>query len=165
VIIVSDTSPINNLAAINQLDLLRQLYSTVVIPEAVYRELTEPDCPVAGATEVETFDWIQTRQVTNRTLVEALQNELDIGEAEAIALALELEAEQVLIDERLGRIVAARLNLRYTGILGIFVEAKSQGLIPVVKPLLDALINQAGFWIAEPLYNRVLQLADEHPAV
>jgi predicted nucleic acid-binding protein len=165
VIIVSDTSPINNLAAINQLDLLRQLYSTVVIPEAVYRELTEPDFPVAGATEVQTFDWIQTRQVTNRTLVEALHNELDTGEAEAIALALELEAQQVLIDERLGRIVAARLNLRYTGILGILVEAKSQGLIPVVKPLLDALINQAGFWIAEPLYNRVLQLADEHPAV
>jgi len=120
VIIVSDTSPINNLAAINQLELLRQLYGTVIIPEAVYRELTD-------------------------------------------ALALELEAEQVLIDERLGRIVAARLNLRYTGILGILVEAKSQGLIPLVKPLLDDLINQAGFWIAEPLYNSVLELVNEYP--
>lgn len=55
-IIVSDTSPINNRAAINQLDLLRQLYGTVVIPEAVYRELTEPDFLVAGATEVKTLD-------------------------------------------------------------------------------------------------------------
>lgn len=160
-IIVSDTSPINNLAAINQLDLLRQLYNTVVIPEGVYRELTEPDFPVAGAIEVQSFDWIQTRQVTNRILVEVLQHELDIGEAEAIALSLELEADQVLIDERRGRIVAARLNLRYTGILGILVEAKGQGLIPAIKPLLDALINQAGFWIAEPLYNRVLQIAGE----
>jgi len=62
-IIVSDTSPINNLAAINQLHLLLQLYGTVLIPEAVYRELTDPDCPVAGATEVQTFDWIQTRTV------------------------------------------------------------------------------------------------------
>lgn len=162
-IIVSDTSPINNLAAINQLELLRQLYGTVIIPEAVYRELTEPDFPVAGATEVQTFDWIQTRQVTNHTIVEVLRNELDLGETEAIALALELEAEQVLIDERLGRIVAARLNLRYTGILGILVEAKSQGLIPLVKPLLDDLINQAGFWIAEPLYNSVLELVNEYP--
>lgn len=160
-IIVSDTSPINNLAAINQLALLRQLYNTVVIPEGVYRELTEPDFPVAGAIEVQSFDWIQTRQVTNRILVEVLQHELDIGEAEAIALSLELEADQVLIDERRGRIVAARLNLRYTGILGILVEAKGQGLIPAIKPLLDALINQAGFWIAEPLYNRVLQIAGE----
>jgi uncharacterized protein len=61
VIVVSDTSPINNLAAINQLHLLRQLYGTVLIPEAVYRELTDPNFPVAGATEVQTFDWIQTR--------------------------------------------------------------------------------------------------------
>ncbi|MFM7713228.1 MAG: DUF3368 domain-containing protein, partial [Microcystis sp.] len=87
-IIVSDTSPINNLAAINQLHLLQQLYEVVFIPEAVYRELTEPDFPVAGSIEVQTLDWIQTRTVTNRTVIEALADELDRGEAEAIALAL-----------------------------------------------------------------------------
>nr|WP_211176410.1 DUF3368 domain-containing protein [Brasilonema sp. UFV-L1] len=145
--------------------MLQQLYGTVIIPEAVYRELTEPDFPVAGATEVQTFDWIQTRQVINRTVVEALGNELDIGEAEAIALALEIEAEQVLVDERRGRMVANRLKLKYIGILGILVEAKSQGLILAVKPLLNALINQAGFWVAEPLYNRVLRLVDENNEV
>jgi len=161
VIIVSDTSSINNLAAINQLHLLQQLYQTVLIPEAVYQELTDPSFPVAGATEVQTFDWIQTLAVTNRSVVEMLNNELDIGEAEAIALALEFEADQVLIDERRGRLVAAKLNLRYTGILGILVEAKSRGLIVEVKPLLDALISQAGFWVAAPLYNRVLRLVDE----
>ena len=137
-IVVSDTSLINNLAAINQLHLLRQLYETVLIPEAVYRELTNPSFSVAGATEVQTFDWIQTRGVNDRTIVEALSNELDIGEAEAIALAVEIQADLVLIDERRGRLVAAKLNLRYTGILGILVEAKSQGLITKVKPLLDA---------------------------
>ena len=160
-IVVSDTSPINNLAAINRLNLLQQLYGTMTIPQAVYRELTESDLPVAGAIEVQTFDWIQVRQVNNNGVVIALQNELDFGEAEAIALALETQAEQLLIDERLGRIVAARLNLRYTGILGILIEAKSQELIPEVKPLLDALINQAGFWIAQSLYDRVLRLAGE----
>lgn len=160
-IVISDTSPINNLAAINRLDLLQQLYGTVFIPDAVYRELTEPSFPVAGSTEVQTLDWIETRAVTNRTLVDSLSDELDIGEAEAIALAVEIQAEQVLIDERRGRLVAARLNLRYTGILGILVESKSQGLIAQVKPLLDALIDQAGFWVAEPLYNSVLRLVDE----
>lgn len=160
-IVISDTSPIDNLAAIDQLHLLQQLYGTVFIPEAVYRELTEHSFPVAGSTEVQTFDWIETCAVINRTLVDSLSDELDIGEAEAIALAVEMEAEQVLIDERRGRLVAARLNLRYTGILGILVEAKSQGLIDRVKPLLDALINQAGFWVAEPLYNSVLRLVDE----
>ncbi|MDZ8070642.1 MAG: DUF3368 domain-containing protein [Nostoc sp. DedQUE08] len=132
------------------------------IPEAVYRELTDPNFPVAGAIEVQTFIWILTRPVQDRILVEALSNELDIGEAEAIALALEMKVDQVLIDERRGRMVAARLNLGYTGILGILVEAKSQKLIFAVKPLLDALINQAGFWVAEPLYMRVLQLVDEN---
>jgi uncharacterized protein len=161
VIIVSDTSPINNLAAINQLHLLHQLYGTVLIPEAVFRELTDPSFPVAGATEVQTLDWIQTFTVSDRTLVEALSSELDIGEAEAIALAVEIQADQVLIDERRGRLVATRLNLRYVGVLGILVEAKSQGLIAEVKPLLDALVNEAGFWIAEPLYKSVLRLVDE----
>ena len=160
-IIVSDTSPINNLAAIDALYLLQALYETVIIPEAVYRELTDPAFPVAGATEVQTFVWIQTRSLTDFTLLNALSNELDRGEAEAIALAIELAADQVLIDERRGRLVAARLKLRYTGILGILVEAKSQKVIPAVKPLLDALMTQAGFWIAAPLYNSVLRLVDE----
>lgn len=160
-IVVSDTSAINNLAAIECLYLLQQLYKTVIIPDAVYRELTAPDFPVAGAMEVQTLDWIQTRSVSDRTIIEALSNELDLGEAEAIALALELKASQVLIDERQGRLVAARLNLGYTGILGILVEAKSQGLIPAVKPLLNALRDRAGFWIAAPLYNSVLQLVEE----
>ncbi|MUG91054.1 DUF3368 domain-containing protein [Scytonema sp. UIC 10036] len=164
-IVVSDTSPINNLAAINQLHLLQQLYGTVLIPEAVYQELTDPDFPVAGAMEVQTFDWIVTHSVANRTVVEALRNELDLGEAEAIALAIEFKASQVLVDERRGRIVAARLNLRYTGVLGILVEAKSQGLIAEVKPLLDALINEAGFWVATPLYNSVLQLVNENDSL
>nr|WP_238717819.1 DUF3368 domain-containing protein [Petrachloros mirabilis] len=94
-------------------------------------------------------------------LVEALSNELDIGEAEAIALAVEIQADQVLIDERRGRLVATKLNPRYTGILGILVEAKSQDLIAEVKPLLNALINEAGFWVAEPLRSSVLRLVNE----
>lgn len=160
-IVVSDTSPINNLAAINHLHLLHQLYGTVFIPEDVYRELIDPSFPVAGAAEVQTFDWIQTRTISDLTLVEVLSNELDIGEAEAIALAVEMQANQVLIDERRGRLIVSRLNLRYIGILGILVEAKNQDLIAEVKPLLDALINKAGFWVAEPLYNSVLQLVNE----
>ncbi len=162
-IVVSDTSAINNLASINQLDLLRQLYGEVIIPTAVYLELTETAFPVAGATEVQTYDWIYTSPVTNQLLLEVLQSELDRGEAEAIALAVEMSAEQLLLDERRGRMVAARLNLPYTGILGILIEAKSQNLIPEVKPLLEALIHQAGFWVAKPLYDRILEIVGEFP--
>ncbi len=72
-----------------------------------------------------------------------------------------MQADQVLIDERRGRLIASRMNLRYTGILGILVEAKSKDLIPEVKPLLNALIDVAGFWVAESLRNSVLELVNE----
>lgn len=93
-IIVSDTSPINNLAAIHHLHLLHELYGTILIPEAVYRELTDPNFPVAGATEVQTSGWIRTQALSDRALVTALTNELDFGKAEAIALATEVQADQ-----------------------------------------------------------------------
>ena len=103
-IVVSNTSPINNLAKIGQLDLIRQLYGSVVIPNGVYGELTLPEFPVAGANEVQIFDWISVCEVSDRSTVNALQIELDIGEAEAIALALELNADRVLIDALQGRL-------------------------------------------------------------
>lgn len=117
--------------------------------------------PILLRSPASSVNWIQTRSINDRAVAEALSSELDVGEADAIALTLELEAEQALIDERRGCLVAARLNLRYTGIVGILVEPKSQGLLCEVEPLLDALINQAGFWVAAPLYNSVLQLIDE----
>ncbi|NEO52671.1 MAG: DUF3368 domain-containing protein [Okeania sp. SIO3B5] len=161
-IVVSDTSAINNLASINQLNLLHQLYGNVIIPTAVYKELTETTFPVPGATEVQTYSWISIRSVTNQAIVELLETELDPGELEAIALAVEMSADQLLLDERKGRAVAERLNLPYTGVLGILIEAKSQKLIPEVKPLLDMLIHQAGFWVAESLYDQVLKIAGEY---
>ncbi len=157
-IVVSNTSPINNLAAIGQLSLLQQIYGQIVIPNAVYRELT--NIPVAGTVEVVTFEWIEKREATNSTLVKTLQLEIDEGEAEAIALAIELNADLLLIDERIGRIVASRLGLKFVGVLGVLLEAKSQGLIYTVKPLLDRL-SVSGFWINEKLYNQVLNLAGE----
>lgn len=160
-IIVSNTSPINNLAAIKQLEILHELYDQVVIPEAVNRELTEATSPVAGAAEVRTLNWIETRRVSNRKAVETLRIEVDEGEAEAIALALELNATLLIIDESLGRTVASRLGIPITGLLGVLIEAKNQGLILTVKPLLDDLIVKAGFWVAQPLYNRVLQTVGE----
>ena len=108
--VVSNTSPITSLAAIGQLDLLRQLYSSIVIPQAVYDEMAGLGYTVPGAIEVQTLPWIETRQVINRTLVGELQNELDAGESEAIALAIELTADLLLIDEYPGRIIASSLD-------------------------------------------------------
>lgn len=87
--------------------------------------------------------------------------DLDRGEAETIALALELGADLVLLDERDGRYAAQRFGLRFVGVLGILLEAKSNDLIKEIKPYLDSLRQQAGFYIHETLYNYVLTLAGE----
>jgi predicted nucleic acid-binding protein len=159
VIVVGDTSAITNLAAIGQLDLLRQLYRNVIIPAAVYHELTAAGGSHPGAI-VQSLDWVEARDVANRLLVTALRIELDEGEAEAIALAQETAADLLLLDERRGRAVAGRFGLRVVGLLGVLVDAKQQGLLPKVKPSLDALMR-AGFRISQGLYARVLQAAGE----
>jgi predicted nucleic acid-binding protein len=160
-IVVSNTSPIINLAVVGQLDLLRQLYGKVVIPQAVYTEIVVVGAGQPGADEVATSDWIETRQVVNRTAVTALQLELDDGEAEAIALAVEAGADLLLLDEALARAIAARFGLRFIGLLGCIVEAKKRGLVSAVRPIVDDLIGKAGFWIGRPFYEHVLQAAGE----
>ncbi|NEN97126.1 MAG: DUF3368 domain-containing protein [Moorea sp. SIO3I7] len=162
-IVISDTSAITNLAAIQHLQLLPQLYNQVIIPEAVYRELADIDPPVPGTLEVQSASWLEVRQVLNYEVVEHLQSEvsLDPGESEAIALALEINADLLLIDERRGRAEADRLGLRITGLLGILVEAKHQNLIVAVKPLMDALIATSEFRVSLALYNQILDMVDE----
>lgn len=162
-IIISDTSVITNLAAIEHLHLLPQLYHEVIIPEAVYRELTDLEFPVPGSLEVQSASWLDIRQVCDRSMVERLKVEarLDPGESEAIALALELNADLLLIDERRGRSEANRLGLRISGLLGLLVEAKHRQFIVAVKPLIDNLIEISEFRVSENLYNQILKTVDE----
>jgi len=160
-IVVSNTSPITNLAAVGQLHLLQQLYNNIIIPSAVYQELTRLGDTIPGAMEVQTENWIQTQNITNLTLATYLQNQLHEGESEAIVLAIALNADWLLIDEELGRKVAAEYGLKFTGILGVLIEAKYKGLIAAVKPILDDLITIAEFWVSDRLYDRVLQAVGE----
>lgn len=160
-IVVSNTSPIINLAAVGQLQLLRQLYGQIIIPPAVHREIVVVGTGQPGAVQVESFDWFETRSVLNQDLVASLQLKVDEGEAEAIALASALNADLLLLDERRGRVAAAHLGLRFIGLLGILIEAKHKDLVPATKPILDQLLEKAGFWVAQELYDRVLQSAGE----
>lgn len=160
-IVVSDTSALSNLAIVDHLWLLKAIYQTVVIPDVVTSELAAASNPTISATLQ--LGWIQTQILANSQLADQLQKErgLDAGEAHAIALALELQADDLLIDERLGRQEAARLGLPIIGILGVLLIAKKRSLIPQVQPVIDALINRAGFRVSSQLYQRVLALAQE----
>jgi predicted nucleic acid-binding protein len=160
-IVVSNTSPLTNLAAIGQFDLLRRLYGQVHIAEGVWEELNARDRRWPGRDEVAAANWIERRPVQNRSLVTALQRDLDRGEAQTIALALELEADVVFLDEREARRVAQRLGLRVVGVVGILLEAKSSGAIKAVRPHLDSLRHTAGFYLDDALYAHALLLAGE----
>jgi len=157
VIVVSNTSPLMNLAVIDQLKIIEQLYGKVIIPEEVSKELF-----AAGIHPlIEHLLWIEKHQVKNKGLSDSLKIELDDGEAEAIALAIELKADLVLMDERLGRNIASRSGQKCIGIMGILMEAKHKGIIDSVKPVVDDLITKAGFWVSNGLYLKVLQEAGE----
>jgi predicted nucleic acid-binding protein len=160
-IVVCNTSPIINLAAIGHLTLLQQLYARIIIPEAVYHEIAVIGSGQPGATEVQTLEWIEKQHLAERALVNVLQIDLDAGEAEALALAVEAKADLLLMDERRGRTAAARLGLKYIGLLGVLVVAKQRGLVTLIKPALDELIIRAGFWITKDLYARVLATVGE----
>lgn len=163
-IIVSDTSPITNLAAIGQLDLLRKLYTTIVIPEAVYNEMVAVDKQVPGAVEVQTFGWIKRQAIANpQSVIDLQENQdgIDLGEAEAIILALEVKANLLLMDERRGRTLATKYGLNVTGLLGVLLQAKRNSFIALIKPSIDQLIEEADFRVSAELYATVLQTAGE----
>jgi predicted nucleic acid-binding protein len=160
---VSDTSPISNLALIRRLNLLNEQFGQVIIPKAVDLELREvPDA--SARIEIEQAlerGWLRIQAASNFPLVGFLLTELDRGEAEAIALAVETKAGLLLIDEREGRILARQAGLRLTGVLGVVLRAKRQGTIQSVKSEIAALRTRARFFIAPDLETSILQTAGE----
>jgi hypothetical protein len=160
--IVSNASLLINLSRIGKLDLLRDLYDEVIIPEGVWHEVVVEGVGQPGAETIGSAIWIKKRAVKNRELVQALQQELDAGEAEAIALSLEIRAELLLMDEHLGREVARHFGLRYSGLIGVLIEAKHKGFIKTIKPFLDSLRDVAGFRVSNALYERILRDEKEY---
>jgi len=160
-IIVSNTSPLTNLAAIGQFDLIQSLFGRLHICHAVMAELSSGGQTWPGARETEQASWIEVHTVVDRHTVDALRLELDAGEAETIALALQLQADLVLIDEQAGRRAAQYLELNVMGVVGLLVRAKQRQLVPAVQPLLDGLRHQAGFYLSQPVFEHALELAGE----
>ena len=157
-LVVSNTSPILNLAIVDRLILLEQQFGEILIPGAVLDELkiNEKRPGSQAIREAISVGWIQLREVSNQPLTQLLKQTLDNGEAEAIALAVELKADWTLLDEREGRKVAKSLGLKVTGILGVLLRAK-QADIKSLQPVIDDLISKAGFRIAPELLLQILK--------
>ena len=155
-IVVSNTSPLINLASIDHLDLLRRIFSRILIPAAVWQEAVIDGEGQPGAKEICQAGWIERLTVTNRQLVHSLGQELDPGEAEAISLAVEIKADWLLMDERLGRQTARHFGLGNIGLIGILKVAKLRGEIASLRPLLEQLRDIAGFRISQALFEQAL---------
>ena len=123
---------------IGQINLLGLLYGKIIVPVSVWEEfLALEKFGFYPKTILEAVD-LQVLTPQNQALVEILKEQLDAGESEAIVLAKEINADLLLLDERLGTTLARKMGLKTTGILGILIEAKNQNLIPAIKPFLFA---------------------------
>ena len=154
-IVVSDTSPLRALAHLGRLDVLPALFGEVWVPPAVVLEAA------AAGVGLPAESSFRVQAPTNPNLVRRLGSRLDEGESEAIALAIELDADLLLVDEARGRAVAHSLGLNLRGVLGILLDAKVAGLVPAVAPLIARLKSELNFFLSARLVAEVLDLAGE----
>jgi len=162
-LVVSNTSPILNLAIVGRLSLLQQQFGAVMIPQAVLNELRIGE-NLPGSHSVKKAveeGWLQVVPVRDRALVRVLNRSLDRGESEAIALAIQVEGGLILLDERDGREIAKSLDFKVTGLLGVLLRAKLDGQLPSLRQAMEGLQQQAGFWIDEALFAALLREGGE----
>jgi predicted nucleic acid-binding protein len=155
-----------NLAIIGQLALLREQFGEIWIPPAVLEEL-RPEEDLPGSSEVREAreaGWLQVKEVKDQPLVQVLRRDLDQGEAETIALALQVEAEWTLLDERDARRVAKSVGLKVTEVLGILLWARREGRLPSLQTAMKELRQKAGFRIGAELYAELLRDSGEGKA-
>jgi uncharacterized protein len=158
--VVCDASTLIALARIGQFETLERTGAQVVIPRAVYKEVVVQGEGKPGATEVSAAAWIETREVTDHSIVARFRIVLDAGESGAIALAQEVDAALIILDDEEARDAALSEGLSVVGLPAFLVRAKAWGIVREVRPLLDALKHQ-GFFISDELYQHVLRLAGE----
>lgn len=159
-LIISDTTPIISLMKVGQLDLLKNMFGSVVIPKAVYDELT---VNINFEKEINSFNkctFVKVETVENESYVNILRNDtgLDAGESEAIVMVKEKQADLLLMDERKGRQVAKKMGIRITGTIGILLQAFDESFLTkedVEQCLM--LLKKSNIRISENLCNKVYE--------
>ena len=157
-LVVADSGPLIGLARIDQLQILPALSERILVPPAVWHEVTEASPEAPGAAAVRSVEWIEI-QAPEPGSVAPLRILLDAGESEAIALAQQIAALVVLDDSRARR-VAERLGVRRIGTVGLLRRAKLGGFIAELRPQLDRLQN-AGIHLSPRLIDAVLESVGE----
>ncbi len=158
-LIISDTSPRFCLEQLNQIELLPKLYGKVMVPTVVVAELAAGAELGERIPDLAQLTWVTIRTVNVPNSLRSIKD-LGKGEMEAIALGLESTNSLLLLDDRLGRQVAAQNGLTFTGTVGVLLRAKANGLIPLLAPLLEQL-KDSRFRISDQVIRDTLELAGE----
>lgn len=159
-VVISDTSPLRALAHLGHIEWLQELFHQIRLPPAVAAELRHPPSSFA-VVDVTAWQFLVIQSPSNGQRVSEFRLRLDAGEAEALALAEELHADLVLVDELAGRDVARECGFTVLGTLGILLRAKQRQLCPAVAPLLDRLQHELNFFISPGLRQSILSQAGE----
>lgn len=157
---VVDAGPLIFLAKLERLDLLRRGADDVTTVPAVMREIEAYSDTAAQALAAATADWLRVRAPANSTAVAVLLGDLDAGEAEAMILARELNADRLVLDDLDARRHARRLGLPVVGTVGLLLAARLRGDIVALRPELDRLLH-LGFRISAQLLDEVIHAAGE----
>lgn len=151
-IVVSDTTPLNYLILIDRIEILQSLYKEVVVPPAVLAEMRAPGTPSSVIDWTHhTPDWIIVHAVAQSDII----NDLEEGEAQAIALAEQLNADLILLDDRRARAIADQRGLRVVGTLGVLIEANDRGLIDLGAALVD--LENTNFRLSKAVLDAALE--------
>ena len=156
--VISDASTLIGLARIGQLNLLRKLYSQIIIPQAVFEEVSKEK--KAGSEKISKASYIKIEKVKDEIAIKFLLGNLGRGESEVLVLAKEKQADLILIDEKKARKMARRAGFKVMGILGLLLVSKRNGFISNIKAFIDEL-NKQGFRLSNRVIKKILKEAGE----
>ena len=157
--IIVNSTPLIALAKANKLEILKEMYEHIIIPEAVYREVTEKDDIAAQRIEA-AREWIEVRKVDSNLDRRMYKAKLHDGEVEVMLLAQEIGADAVVIDDGAARKTAEYLGLPLTGTLGVMIKAKQRGLLEAVMPVVQQM-EQNGIFFSRELKEKIRKLSNE----
>lgn len=147
--VISDTSTLILFHKIDEFNLLEKVYKKLITTPEIAEEFGE-----------KLPDWIDIQSVSDKKYQDFLETQVDYGEASAIALAAEFDDVLLLLDDLKARKLAARLNFKVTGALGVIHKARQMSIIDKVRPLIDKLLL-TDFRIADNIIKEILRLNNE----